>query len=495
MSDRCSASVRFVRSAVHLLWLGVVLRRGQWAPVNLRWLRRCAIIIGMVACNLRAWRRRSIAFLASVSLGCALIVLLASSPLRTERKASHVRDVHGQPERRSVQSSSSGHRRRRAQVAAAAGVELFGGKVKRRLSSRGKMRTVKILFWRYQTHAVYIPDPMKAPMTKGCPLSRVRFVEIKVANFAVEEDRLKALRQADVVVFMFDFHSTGSVGKIDVPPKPRRETVYVLGSMERPVAQFKQVRSAAFLSRFNFLWSYHTDLPLHTTYLTRGHFTMGDFLGPAAVTFTAKLKSPLLVTLVSNCDDTIGRSALIKRLMKHIPVHNFGRCYRNVQSSNKRHMADFISKYKFVYSVENSLCSDYVTEKWARGLLRRFNSIPVIADVNGFPNYTKFTPHRRLPVYINTADFATAEDLARRLKQIGGNKKLFSEFTSYRKLSLQELNPIFVRLMEERRLKNRALCRLARYLTEDGTLSFERASQQKPILNEQCLETKIIKEL
>ena len=115
--------------------------------------------------------------------------------------------------------------------------------------------------------------------------------------------------------------------------------------------------------------------------------------------------------------------------------------------------------------------------------------------MNGLPNYTKFTPHRRLPVYINAADYATVEYLAGRLKQIGGNKKLFSEFTSYRKLSLQELNPIFMRLMEERKLKNRALCRLARYLTEDGTLSFERASQQKPILNEQCLETKIIKEL
>ena len=152
-----------------------------------------------------------------------------------------------------------------------------------------------------------------------------------------------------------------------------------------------------------------------------------------------------------------------------------------------------LAQYKFIYAVENSLCTDYVSEKWVRGL--RVGTIPVVGSVNGFPDYTRFDPALDLPVYVNTARFNSSKDLAERLKQIGEDEKIYSRYMAYRKLKREEMNPLFVEVMDESAPEKRALCRLARILKKGGTLNFTQASQERATVNESCLATNIMKTL
>ena len=67
-------------------------------------------------------------------------------------------------------------------------------------------------------------------------------------------------------------------------------------------------------------------------------------------------------------------------------------------------------KYRFYLSFENSLCEDYVTEKFFRIL--RYNVIPV--TYNGAA-MDKFAPKHS---YINALDFKSVSGLAKYLEEV-----------------------------------------------------------------------------
>ena len=348
---------------------------------------------------------------------------------------------------------------------------------------------VKVLYW-YQGMALHFnPDWRKEVF---CSRAKVRFVEVH-GDFKTPEGRQRALSEADIVVFQLDHPKNESA--VVIPKKPRPTMVYIITSMESPVRRpwWHRMRSSPFIDGFNFLWSYNRNLSLHSSYMTMSKFDLSQMLRPPIVPFAKKLTSALMITLVTNCDNRFGRATLIRRLMLHIGLHNYGNCFRNqkpFRSASYETEVKLVAQYKFVLSVENSFCADYVTEKWIRGL--RAGSIPVIASVKGFPNYTEFDPALHLPVYINTVDFGSPDDLANRMKKIGASEHLYSEYMAYRYLPRERLNPLFLELMDEMETDNRALCRLAGILTEDGRLNFTRASQKVARDNSHCLWAKVM---
>ena len=260
--------------------------------------------------------------------------------------------------------------------------------------------------------------------------------------------------------------------------------MYALVSLESPSLQHrKRVRSHPFLNNFDFFWSYNTDLFLHTTMLIRTYLLMEQVLRPPLVTFQKKVQTAYLITVVSNCGGS--RARLIKELPAHIPVHNFGQCHNNMKFPEKVNIDELMSRYKFVLTVENSLCTDYVTEKWARPL--RVGSIPVVTSVQGTPNYTKVTPHTQLPVYLDSSDFKSLAELAARIKEIGDSKEVYAKYMAYRALPKEKLNPLFVRTMDEYYPVNRAQCRFARLVkTDAGKIDLQRAHGRPVSVTETC---------
>ena len=76
-------------------------------------------------------------------------------------------------------------------------------------------------------------------------------------------------------------------------------------------------------------------------------------------------KEPRAAWFVSHCDTESQREHFVKELEKFYPVDKYGKCGNLSCSRNKEEdcwkMVE--SKYKYYLSFENSICTDYVTEK------------------------------------------------------------------------------------------------------------------------------------
>jgi alpha-1,3-fucosyltransferase len=130
--------------------------------------------------------------------------------------------------------------------------------------------------------------------------------------------------------------------------------------------------------------------------------------------------------MVSHCDTNSLRETYVRQLSKFIPVDVYGECGNLSCPRNNDHWLSYPEcytmleeKYKFYLSFENSICTDYATEKFFEILKHKI--VPV---VYGGANYSQIAPHHS---YIDALDF-TPEKLAEYLKLVDSNDTLYNEY-------------------------------------------------------------------
>ena len=126
---------------------------------------------------------------------------------------------------------------------------------------------------------------------------------------------------------------------------------------------------------------------------------------------------------VGNCVAQNGRFDYIKRLQRYIHIDIYGDCggLECRREKQKRCRTMMGRDYKFVMAFENSLCWDYVTEKFFYNI--NFDIIPVVLDLHR--NYERFAPPKS---YINALDFPSVKELADYLKVLDQNDTLYNEY-------------------------------------------------------------------
>ena len=100
--------------------------------------------------------------------------------------------------------------------------------------------------------------------------------------------------------------------------------------------------------------------------------------------------------LVSNCKGSSGRLELIKKLQEFILVDIFGKCGKpcpkTFTNGTEGTCRDILgSEYKFFLSFENSICKEYITEKFFSML--PYDIIPIVlggGDYKYFVSYFIF---------------------------------------------------------------------------------------------------------
>lgn len=131
-----------------------------------------------------------------------------------------------------------------------------------------------------------------------------------------------------------------------------------------------------------------------------------------------------MAALISNCNAANHRLNYINELKEFIPVQIYGGCDKACPSSVD--CREYIGKnYKFFFAFENSVCKDYITEKFF--LMLRYDIIPVVV---GGGNYTHFVPKS---AFINAMDFPSPKHLAEHLKSIDANETAFNSFFKWKK--------------------------------------------------------------
>jgi len=137
-------------------------------------------------------------------------------------------------------------------------------------------------------------------------------------------------------------------------------------------------------------------------------------------------KNKTVVWMVSHCDTHSLRETYVQELKKFIDVDVYGGCGNMSCARNHTHWLsepqcyDMLARnYKFYLSFENSVCTDYVTEKFFNILTK--DLVPV---VYGGANYSSLAPAHS---FIDAMQF-TPRQLAQHLSHLAANDTLYNEF-------------------------------------------------------------------
>ncbi|XP_078362526.1 3-galactosyl-N-acetylglucosaminide 4-alpha-L-fucosyltransferase FUT3-like [Oculina patagonica] len=128
------------------------------------------------------------------------------------------------------------------------------------------------------------------------------------------------------------------------------------------------------------------------------------------------------------------RLEFVRALMKHVDVSLFGRCADQFESNNTfdcpkdlgNGCLEELQRHKFYLAVENSLCVDYITEKYWRNSLER-GLVPIV--LGG----ARYSPEQAIPgSFINAADFDSLKDLADYLKYLDKNDTAYNQYFEWK---------------------------------------------------------------
>ncbi|KAG8564352.1 hypothetical protein GDO81_016426 [Engystomops pustulosus] len=167
----------------------------------------------------------------------------------------------------------------------------------------------------------------------------------------------------------------------------------------------------------NLTMSYRSDSDIFTPY---GWLQKKEVLQ----NFTIPGKSNLVAWVVSNWNPSSKRVKLYNELKDHIKVDVYGQQHKSLEMKD---LKDVLSKYKFYLSFENSIHTDYITEKlWRNALMS--GTVPVVL---GPPRetYERFIPSDS---FIHVDDFPSAKDLANYLLELDKDPQKYERYFKWR---------------------------------------------------------------
>ncbi|XP_055958539.1 alpha-(1,3)-fucosyltransferase C-like [Patella vulgata] len=203
------------------------------------------------------------------------------------------------------------------------------------------------------------------------------------------------------------------------PPVRRNPNqVWVFREMESPViTSSHQWLKPSWRNKFNRTFTYRVDSDQFTPY---GFYRKRKEPLKKNITAIMKQKFKLVSIFSSNCGVPSQREKYINLLRKYIPVDFYGRCGNLTCPKSHDCFISNAKTYKFYLSFENSLCRDYVSEKFFRP-----ESLDIVAVTRGGANYSKIAPAK---TYIDTSDFKSVKDLANFLLYLDRNDTAYRQY-------------------------------------------------------------------
>ncbi|XP_066584323.1 alpha-(1,3)-fucosyltransferase C isoform X2 [Prorops nasuta] len=270
-------------------------------------------------------------------------------------------------------------------------------------------------------------------MFEGCPINDC---------FATSNKRHVRIEDFDAIIF----HGAYDLSTYDLPSKRSKKQFYIYVSLESP-ENYPEVRPI-FEEYFNLTMTYRTDSDIPWPYAVVRSLKGNNVIAPLkhvhwdnniAVNHNAGIWKPQEVSMsnivkgkrkmvswfVSNCAAKSGRMEYVTELSNYIDVDIYGKCGQKSPCENDCFSTFIEPNYYFYLSFENSLCEDYVTEKFYNAL--RYNIVPV---VYGGANYTKFAPPGS---YINSLDFDSPKMLAEFLLELSKNHMKYEKYFEWKK--------------------------------------------------------------
>ncbi|GJM16060.1 MAG: alpha-1,3-fucosyltransferase [Thermodesulfobacteriota bacterium] len=231
--------------------------------------------------------------------------------------------------------------------------------------------------------------------------------------------------RAAAVVFHIPTLSTDLLLKENVNKK--KDQIWVAWSMESD-SYYPIMMDRHFMSHFDMTMTYHLDSDIPVPYVTN------DFTDLIKHTPSPKKPENIANTFISRPLNKSGRIQLLMQLMGHIQVDSYGELLNTHilnRDKGRQTKMDIISQYKFTLAFENSISTDYVTEKFYEPLIA--GSVPVYL---GAPNIEDFSPGENC--FIDASKWDNPESLAAYLQELSYNEELYQRYFDWRERPLKK---------------------------------------------------------
>lgn len=282
------------------------------------------------------------------------------------------------------------------------------------INKRNKTAKV-ILLWTpfYDRPDFYYGIGKYDPFVKhGCPAT----------NCEVTNDKNR-LNESNLVVVSFQ-------NQIDLIPSernPNQQWVFII--IESPV-HLSGSSHTQYNGLFNLAATYRYDADFMSHYAYESQLTWEDNKNFNENFNYYKDKTEFAAIIVSNCGGSSGRLKYVSEMQKYVSVSIFGACGRpcptTFDNGTQGDCKEIVSsKYKFFLAFENSLCKDYITEKFF--IILRYNIIPVVLGAGKYEDYIPKSG------FINVLDFKSPKDLAEYLLYLDKNQTAYNSYFNWKR--------------------------------------------------------------
>ncbi|XP_059139274.1 alpha-(1,3)-fucosyltransferase C-like [Physella acuta] len=216
-------------------------------------------------------------------------------------------------------------------------------------------------------------------------------------------------QEADVLIFFVGYL------KGEPPARPRGQ-IWVKAMWESPVNYDYPSPYESWRSVFNWTYNYRVDSDI---FAPNNLFVWRDrdqLLSDGEYVQIAKNKTKMAAWFVSNCATQSRRHEFTEQLQEYMDVDIYGQCGTLKCPMNQGQCEQMLTTtYKFYLSFENSLCKDYLTEKFYRNFAERLHVIPIARG--GF-DYQKYIPPGG---FVDSSQFSNNTELAKYLIDLGND--------------------------------------------------------------------------
>lgn len=212
-----------------------------------------------------------------------------------------------------------------------------------------------------------------------------------------------------------------------IAEEARSKQTWVLGTIESPVWPWTLVNekldyymdaTATYRQDSDILWQYG---------LTQTRVEEGEINKEL---INSKTKGAF--AYVSNCRSKgYDRLGLMKELSKYVDVEIQGSCGHKPKCEPDDESCEHaeISPYHFYLSFENSLCTQYITEKFYNALNRSYLTVPVVVGGVSIEEYTALAPPNS---FIHLYNFSSVQALGLYLKYLMENREEYMKYHAWR---------------------------------------------------------------
>lgn len=269
-----------------------------------------------------------------------------------------------------------------------------------------------VLFWTLIPGTDHTDDTIVRAGFDKCPVS--------TCEITFDKGLLKESEAVIISLAQFD-------PRKDPIPKYRRQNQrwVFYGQEPPPIIHWRYKSLRMFNGWFNWTMSYREDSDITHRYGTVVERDKpAEFL--ARINY-AKRKTKYATWWAAHCPTDGRRENVVKELSKYIPVDVFGsKSPCGQMQCPKCNWADMLQNtYRFYLAFENSICKDYVTEKFYRCL--KSDIVPVVL---GGANYSRIAPPNS---FIDVRDFPSVRALGNYLRLLSANDTLYNEYFAWKR--------------------------------------------------------------